>query len=48
MIGMGLYMDLLDINIKNNNIYYKNIEQSYNIFETSINEYFICIIGLFE
>ena len=48
MIGMGLYMDLLDVNIINNKIYYKNVEQPYNIYETKIDEYFICIIGSFD
>jgi len=48
MIGKGLYMNLLDIKILNNKIYYKNELQLYNIYETIINNYFICIIGVFN
>ncbi len=48
MIGMGLYMDLKDIKIIDNNIYYKNELQSYDIYEKTLEDYFICVIGKFD
>jgi len=48
MIGKGLYMDLLDVKIICGKIYFKNILEPYDIFETQIDDYFICVIGKFD
>ena len=49
MIGKGIFaINLLDITIKDGKIYYKGHLEPYNIFETIFDNYFICIVGIFN
>jgi hypothetical protein len=49
MIGKGIFaINLLDIVIRDGKIYYKGILEPYNIFETMLDNYFICIVGIFN
>lgn len=49
MIGKGIFaINLLDIIIKDGKIYYKGHLEPYNIFETIFDNYFICIVGIFN
>jgi hypothetical protein len=50
MIGKGVLTSvrLLDIKIVDGIIYYKGNPEPYNIFETILGSYFICIVGTFH
>lgn len=48
MLGLGITINLLDVKIINNKIYYKNILQNYEIYEKKIQDYYICVIGSWQ
>jgi phosphopantetheinyl transferase len=49
MIGKGIFdINLLDVVIRDGKIYYKCSAEPYNIFETMLDNYFICIVGIFN
>lgn len=49
MIGKGIFLvNLLDIQIVDGIIYNKGKAEPYNMFETTLDNYFICIVGIFH